>query len=159
MDSELEDFSDLLGSTEPLVIYDVLKPEQIYFGEITGAEVNSGSYIIELAWSPDGSTIAVPLNSLVDDPQYTLHLFDVESQRFTLMAEADDYLYDLSYSPDGSILAVTVNGRVALYDAATLDVLAELPQSAAYLVNFSADGSMLLTGGWDGIVRVWGVTE
>jgi WD40 repeat protein len=159
LDSQFLAFSDLVGSTGTLVIYDLLKPEQIYFGEIPGAEAGSGSYVSDLAWSPDGGTIALPLNVVEPEPQYTLRLFDVESQTFTQRQEAADYLYDLVYSPDGSVLAATVNGRVTLYDATTLDLLAELPRTAAFLVNFSADGSMLLTGGWDGLVRVWGVPE
>jgi WD40 repeat protein len=156
-DSQFLAFSDLVGTAARLVIFDLLKPEQIYFGAIPGTEDSSSTYVSVLAWSPDGSTIALPFNGVESEPQYTVRLFDVESQTFTQTQEAADYLYDLTYSPDGSVLAATVNGQVNLYDATTLDLLAELPRTAAYLVTFSADGSMLLTGGWDGIVRVWGV--
>ncbi|MBN8591847.1 MAG: WD40 repeat domain-containing protein [Anaerolineae bacterium] len=157
-DGQILAFSDGLSNGIGLTIYDLLKPEQIYVGDYPDVNSAYGSSPA-LAWSPDGRTIALPINVEPAVPGYRLQLFDIESKSFTSTTSADAYLYDLVYSPDGSMLAVTVNGRVTLYDATTLDVLAELPQSAAYLVNFSADGSMLLTGGWDGIVRIWGVTE
>jgi len=157
-DSNLLTFNDVKGLGSQLVIYDLLKPQQIFVGDYPESDGSSGTYA-DLAWTPDGSTIALLVDNARTEQAYRIQLFDVESQTFTLTQEVPEYVDDLTYSPDGSLLAVTVNGRVALYDAATLDLLAELPRSAAWLVEFSADGSMLLTGGWDGIVRVWGVTE
>jgi WD40 repeat protein len=158
-DGQILAFSDGLSNGMGLTIYDLLKPEQIYVGDYPDVNSAYGSSPA-LAWSPDGSTIVVLLNAPTQDPLYRIQLFDIETQRFTISKSADDYLFDAAYSPDGSMLAVSVNGRVTLYDAVTLDQLAEMPpKQAAYLVEFSADGSMLLTGGWDGIVRVWGVTE
>lgn len=147
------------GATDRPIIaaYDVVTLQDI----VLSTEImDESAGILAIDWSPDNKILAILTNgTLSPEGSYTITLFAVETQQVIRQARASEYVYDLAYSPDGSILAVTVNGRVTLYDAATLDVLAEQPQSAAYLVNFSADGSMLLTGGWDGIVRVWGVTE
>lgn len=157
-DGQLLAFADAHNNGMGLTIYDLLKPEQIYAGDYPDVNSTYGSSPA-LAWSPDGRTIAIPIHVEAVVPRYRLQLFDIESRSFTSTTSADAYFYDLTYSPDGSLLAVMANGRMTLYDAVTLDVLAELPRSAAWFVEFSADGSMLLTGGWDGIVRIWGVTE
>lgn len=69
----------------------------------------SQAYILPIAWSPDGGTLAFSLNYPPDDPLFVgnlaskLFLLDIESETITLLAENWD-IRSLQFSPDGSKL-------------------------------------------------------
>lgn len=66
-------------------------------------------------------------------------------------------------SPDGRRLGVTdPQGRVGVFDLESrtwLHPLTPAHESFGYRVDFSADGSLMVTSGWDGRVIVWDSTK
>lgn len=63
----------------------------------------------------------------------------------------------LDISPDGKQVAAGVfrQNKVFVWDTASGETIAELEHSNVYGISFHPDGTRLLTGGWDSIIRVW----
>jgi WD40 repeat protein len=65
----------------------------------------------------------------------------------------------VEFDPTGRFLGATVanDSRAEIFDAITLEPVATLAGSTTPLlpITFSPDGSMVATGGSDGLVRVW----
>jgi WD40 repeat protein len=146
-----------------LEIYDLGDGEQAIADPI---EIDVGLNLPRIAWSPDGSTLALGVNpsdgmSRDAEAPTMLYLLDVATQEIILSkaVEADPYIYDMAYHPDGTLLALTVDSSTYLYAADDLRLIVSLPERGANVLDFSADSTLLITGGWDGIVRVWGVPE
>ena len=63
---------------------------------------------------------------------------------------------DLAFSPDGKMYAVADLGPVTLWSIESATPIALLLSSAS-VITFSQDGSTLVGGGRDGVVRLWDV--
>lgn len=102
-------------------------------------------------FSPDGKTLAV------GNRNSTTYLFDVASGRLLHILDRR-MSQGLSFSPTGTTLAVAyVDGSLGLWDVAT-GKLKKSVQSAAdelYTVNWSPDGTLLVTGGNGSQVALW----
>lgn len=92
----------------------------------------------------------------------TLRIWDTASNE--LLHEVGGYqlgsFRSMTFNPDGSLIAVTTyNGTVLLWDVQTGDLLQALSRHGyrATPVIFSHDGALLISGGADGTIRVWGV--
>lgn len=108
-------------------------------------------------FSPDGMYFAGISGS-------TLSLWETSSNE--PLYEVGDYdlgsFRSMAFSPDGLLLAVTTNNAtVLLWDTQTGDLLQTLNGHSirATPVVFNTDGSLLISGGADGTVRVWGLPE
>ncbi len=65
---------------------------------------------------------------------------------------------DLAFSPDGKMYAVAESRTVTLYSTESVAPIALLKGGRGLsVVKFSQDGSILVSGGIDGIVRLWDV--
>ena len=102
-------------------------------------------------FSPDGKTL------VVGNRNSTTHLFDVASGRLLHILDRR-MSQGLSFDPTGTTLAVAyVDGGLGLWDVAT-GKLKKSVKSAAdelYSVNWSPDGSVLVTGGNHAQVTLW----
>ncbi len=68
----------------------------------------------------------------------------------------------MDINPDGSLIATaTMGGRVLLWDANSMEKLADLETAGRRFqaVAFSPDGQQLAAGGMDGIVKIWDVVK
>jgi WD40 repeat protein len=74
------------------------------------------------------------------------------------LAELPQRFNDIAFSPDGTSFAgALADATVRLYDAVSFEerlILRGLAETASW-VDFSRDGSMLVSGGGQGKVRVW----
>ena len=119
----------------------------------------------EVAFSPDGRTLAALANANRRRQSNRLHLWEVHTGRHIATTETSGF-YDLSFSPDGQTIVTGNSGWSSLpvtkilyfWDAHTLQLTATLEQEvwAAHHVAFSPDGRMLVTvGTTDGNVNFW----
>lgn len=70
------------------------------------------------------------------------------------------FFEDLVFSPDGKMYAVAESETVTLYSTESVTPIALLKGGRFLnIVKFSQDGSILVSGGMDGTVRLWGVGE
>ena len=106
------------------------------------------------AVSPDGSRL------LTGDTQGILHLWNVatgeEVKRIVL---GRGWIHSAAFMPDGR-QAVVADREVGMYDLETgeeVRVFPSPPSSDVQQAALSPDGRRLLTGGWDGVVRLYNV--
>jgi len=109
--------------------------------------------ISALAWSPDGATIAVATANGV-------FLFDTVFLQQNGQLAAGEAIQSLVYSPDGRLL-VTIpfeqNATAQIWDTTSRQEANLLAGRLGGVrsVAFSAERSMIATGGLDGVVTLW----
>lgn len=127
---------------------------------ITGKKLASpaADWIHDLAYSPDGSTVAVAgveIHQQIKNRDNIITLFDPKTYT-TLPVKMTGHpviITKLRYSPDGSLLAsLDRHGNLRLWNAATGELLKEIREtvSAPVQMLFMPDGRTLIVGGGDG---------
>lgn len=118
-----------------------------------------GGSINGLAWSPDGSRLAVAGSSGVA-------LFDADGAEVARCADtAGGWIYDVAWHPSGAYLAMGAHaGHLFLLDPATGETLAKLKGHAGVpngvrKLRFSPDGARLASVSCDRTLRVWDVAR
>ncbi|MCB0072391.1 MAG: DUF1513 domain-containing protein, partial [Caldilineaceae bacterium] len=112
--------------------------------------------IKDIAWSPDGATLA-----LVTEDRVALWNTSAWNQRpAKTYSHQGSIVYGVSWSPDGGTLA-SGDGRgvINLWDVDSGQQTATWTSSGegVHVLAWSPDGAVLATGGWDGGVRLWEV--
>lgn len=113
-----------------------------------------------VAFSPDGSLLAAASDS--GDFGGTIRLWDVKSGKLTATLLSDvSSVKSVAFSPDGSLLAAASGGEVILWNVETDQIAAILKGHTDRVtsVAFSPDGTLLASGGFDHMVRLWGVSD
>ena len=116
-----------------------------------------GEYIQSVAFSPDGTTLAVGALDLDDN---TVKLWNVATEtNIANLSGHNHYLTSVAFSPDGTTLASgSADDTVRLWDVATKTHIATLnAQSAVGAVAFSPDGTLLAAGVAEKGVELWDV--
>jgi WD40 repeat protein len=119
----------------------------------------SEGYIMAVAITPDGKTIACGTTTLGGENAYSIYLFDRASGKMVKRcAGLAGSPVCLAYSRDGRYLAVTQSGKngVRVYATADYSLVKEDKDYGAYTrdADFDRDGR-LVTASYDGYVRLY----
>ncbi len=125
-----------------------------------GPEMNHEDFISSFALSPDGDLLATSAAGSVDgDFKPLVTIWDAHSGEALAVFSNDDYFSSLAFSPDGKLLAAGNNGKILFWDASTYQPAGEIITAAGYVASlqFSPDGTRLLTCTTEGSVQMWQV--
>ena len=119
------------------------------------ARLGKGSLHGDLAYSPDGTRLAVA--GIIG-----IWLYDVHTGTEVALLPRHTAIRSVSYSPDGQTLASGGDeGSIRLWDVATGQELAILEghTKGVLSVDFSPDGTTLASASRDGKIRLWDVAS
>jgi len=102
-----------------------------------------------LAWSPDGSLIAVACaNHSADGDLYGIHLFDAASGKALWKRGKDESYYSVAWSPDGKTLAGVMFSEIKLWDRDGNELDTLKTRCAPPDISWSPDGKTMVADGW-----------
>ncbi|HEX2908082.1 MAG TPA: WD40 repeat domain-containing protein [Phototrophicaceae bacterium] len=110
--------------------------------------------------SPDETIKATVYDLLEPDKPSFVQIEDTVTGQIiqTIEHSSDNLISGAAFTVDGSLLATSLDGRLYLWDVATGERLfTSEPSEVFAAVAFDAEGHYIVTGGADGLVRVWGV--
>jgi WD40 repeat protein len=123
--------------------------------------------VLGLAFSPDGSQLAIPFGAFSDGRPSGVEILDVGSGERVARLSPDGEVRSVAFSPDGSLLAAgRVNGGAlggtllwATDSWRQVGGPLALPNASTLEVAFSPDGHTLATSHSDGTVVLWDVAS
>jgi WD40 repeat protein len=124
---------------------------------VTVLRLNKESNVCGLAFGPDGRSLAVSARG----PE--LFLWDIQTrQRLGITFAVPVVSFSLCWSGDGKYLVgSSYREGIVVHDPATGVLVRQIPRahkSGTTAVSLSPDGTLLLSSGVDGAVRLWDVT-
>ena len=116
--------------------------------------------VYDLAWSPDGKTIA-----LAGFKEVRVRDAATNAQA-AMLTGAPDAVRAVAFSPDGSLLAAAGglparSGEVDIFDVAKRKIVHTIKghSDCIYAVAFSPDGKTIATAGYDKLIKLWDVAS
>ena len=144
-----------------IYLWDTVNPSKSILGRILNPKSIQPKYTFQakqqevkaLAFSPDGKILASSGDGL------DINLWSTETGNKLMTLTGDRSSIDnLAFSPDGNMLASAYYSIVYLWDLTDLTtgklVRKIKTHSAAETLLFSSDGKTLVSGGWDGRIRL-----
>jgi WD40 repeat protein len=113
----------------------------------------------EMAWSPDGTTLAVVYSNPVTPGIWLYDLGTLDSAVPTLL-ETEFFPTALEFSPDGALLVVGYeNGSVAFFEGNELVFSAPAHEGAVRDLRFNPSGTVLASIGDNNTIKLWGIPQ
>jgi WD40 repeat protein len=137
---------------------------QVSTGKLVGRMPLTATFVSNMAFTPDGRTLALIHNNLVAPaarpavPNYSIGLYEVASGKERCQWTPEGRANALAFAPDGRSLAVGfIDGTIRLLSAQTGETLGRLKghHGNVQQLVFAANGRQLLTGGADGSPLLW----
>jgi WD40 repeat protein len=129
--------------------------------ELAGPPLRLPPSVLGLAFSPDGSRLAIPFGAVVAKGGDGVEVRDVKSGRRVATLPVDGEVRTVAFSPDGGLLAGGQLDGAALLWATDgwqrVGAPLALREATALAVAFSPDGRTLATSHADGAVVLWDV--
>lgn len=103
-----------------------------------GLGLETGGYSRNVAYSPDGTKIAITFNK-----NEKIAIWDaVNGREIARLAGHDEYIQDIVFSPNGRQLASYKGEQIKIWDTSSGVLLHNIPQSnSVYSISFSPDGN------------------
>ncbi len=143
-----------------LQLWDLLQGRQLKTIAVENLHV-----ISSVAFSPDGKNAV--LGGKPAGNQSSLGLWDLDSgKQIKTFPDLNKELQCVAYSPDGSLLLATHGSYVYLFDSETGEFQKQfetghhtsiLNPQQGILASFTPDGSYIVTGGPDAVLKMWDV--
>src|SRR5262249_57934603 len=139
--------------------------------ELLDLHDNGGPWVNSVAYSPDGSQLAVAgCNPFSANAEAVVQVYHATSGQLRWRKTGLlQMIYQVAYSPDGRHLASAGGtwaypgkGELQVWDAATGEQVRRFPEDeAAPIIGlaFSPDGGRLATSSLDKTIRVWDVSS
>jgi DNA-binding SARP family transcriptional activator/WD40 repeat protein/energy-coupling factor transporter ATP-binding protein EcfA2 len=129
--------------------------------ELAGPPLRLPPFVLGLAFSPDGSRLAIPFGAVTAKGADGVEVRDVESGQRVARLPVDGEVRTVAFSPDGGLLAGGQLDGAALLWATDgwqrVGAPLALREATALAVAFSPDGRTLATSHLDGAVVLWDV--
>ena len=129
--------------------------------ELTGRPVRLPPFVLGLAFSPDGSQIAIPFGAILGRARHGIEVRDVQSGKRLARFPTDGEVRSVAFSPDGRLLAGgQVDGATLLWETGDWGRVGSpflLREAMVFAVAFSPDGDTLATSHDDSTVVLWDV--
>jgi WD40 repeat protein/DNA-binding SARP family transcriptional activator len=129
--------------------------------ELAGPTLRVAPSALGLAFSPDGSRLAIPFGAVSADGGDGVEVRDVRSGKRLARLPVDGEVRTVAFSPDGGLLAGgQVDGAALLWATdgwQRVGAPLALREATALAVEFSPDGRTLATSHADGAVVLWDV--
>jgi WD40 repeat protein len=155
-----------VGAASEVKIWDLSSTDPPLQIDLRDSEY-AGRRPVRLAWSPNGTRIAVVegwRNDAITDHN-TLSIINATTGEIILVMQAG-LAADVAWSPDGTMIATAtaefgkrIRTPINVWDAQTGRLVAELigHTREAHTVQWHPDGQQLLSAAYDNTVRIWQV--
>lgn len=84
-------------------------------------------------------------------------LYRMDTTSFEIERFGEAQIHAVAISPDDRLIGASEDATLVIRDAASMDILHTMETGRANAIQFTADGTKLVIGGEDGVVRIWAV--
>ncbi len=129
---------------------------------VLGPEISHEDFISAAALSPDGNLLATAAAGTVNGEFLPIvTIWDAHSGESLAVFSSQDYFSSIAFSPDGNLLAAGSNGVVLFWNTSTYEAAGKISTASGNVnsVQFSPDGTQLLTCTGEGAVQMWHVEK
>jgi WD40 repeat protein len=126
---------------------------------------HSGSWSFPIAFSPYSTSDVTEIVSGTDGGMikvWTIENLTSPEPGVSVLSVDSRAVYCLAWSPDETKIVAGGDGDITVYDAGTLEILFQNVNAHAGRVNdvvFSPDSSQIVSGGADGVLKLWGLGD